>query len=160
MVARLADQALDWPEDRRDGPARYRVPRTEDCTLSSEELPRLVKQRRAHSAVALGLKDGTLQQEPCELCGEPVTVAHHDDYDKPLDVRWLCASHHTLVHNAVNRDRDKSADWRGLIESGTMTFRTFRDRVETVERVTMVVRLVDGEYVKLGLWIPARKTEG
>lgn len=24
--------------------------------------------------------------------------AHHDDYSKPLEVRWLCPSHHKLHH--------------------------------------------------------------
>lgn len=23
---------------------------------------------------------------------------HHEDYDRPLDVRWLCARHHADVH--------------------------------------------------------------
>ena len=41
---------------------------------------------------------GRLSVQPCEMCGRP-GQAHHDDYDKPLDVRWLCtvchAEHHT-----------------------------------------------------------------
>ena len=40
----------------------------------------------------------TLRSEPCEVCGATKTVAHHDDYAKPLDVRWLCRSHHALLH--------------------------------------------------------------
>jgi hypothetical protein len=26
---------------------------------------------------------------------------HHDDYSKPLDVRWFCRRHH-LLHHAPN----------------------------------------------------------
>lgn len=31
----------------------------------------------------------------CETIGE----AHHDDYSKPLDVRWLCKLHHEELHH-------------------------------------------------------------
>jgi hypothetical protein len=41
---------------------------------------------------------GRLIRQPCEVCGEKKVEAHHDDYDKPLDVRWLCKAHHTDVH--------------------------------------------------------------
>lgn len=35
----------------------------------------------------------------CEVCGRTRNVdAHHDDYAKPLDVRWLCRSHHRKLH--------------------------------------------------------------
>ena len=26
------------------------------------------------------------------------TIAHHDDYNRPLTVRWLCKTHHGLWH--------------------------------------------------------------
>ena len=36
--------------------------------------------------------------EPCEVCGIPESHAHHDDYSRPLDVRWLCEKHHKQLH--------------------------------------------------------------
>jgi hypothetical protein len=35
---------------------------------------------------------------PCEVCGGPGDHKHHDDYTKPLEVRWLCRKHHAEVH--------------------------------------------------------------
>jgi ribosomal protein S27AE len=49
-------------------------------------------------------KDGKLVRQPCEVCGSPKTHAHHDDYARPLEVRWLCALHHVKWHkNLKNR---------------------------------------------------------
>jgi len=43
---------------------------------------------------------GTLVKAPCEVCGSDKTEKHHDDYDKPLEVRWLCRQHHLEHHRA------------------------------------------------------------
>ena len=52
----------------------------------------------AHSAVAQAIKSKKLEKLTCEFCFSKDTVAHHDDYSKPLDVRWLCRLHHAEVH--------------------------------------------------------------
>lgn len=39
-----------------------------------------------------------LPKKPCEVCGQIKAQAHHDDYNKPLDVRWLCHQHHVEWH--------------------------------------------------------------
>lgn len=41
---------------------------------------------------------GALTPEPCEDCGNPEVVMHHDDYSKPLQVNWLCQEHHEALH--------------------------------------------------------------
>jgi hypothetical protein len=42
---------------------------------------------------------GLLIKKPCEVCGVNEKVeAHHDDYTKPLEVRWLCKAHHQEHH--------------------------------------------------------------
>ena len=45
------------------------------------------------------VKRGLLVKQPCEVCGTDENVeAHHDDYMRPLDVRWLCRTHHGEHH--------------------------------------------------------------
>lgn len=57
------------------------------------------KKLRTHQAVARAVGKGTLIPKPCEICGEVENVhAHHDDYAKPLVVRWLCSEHHIAWH--------------------------------------------------------------
>jgi hypothetical protein len=56
--------------------------------------------RYAHGAVHNAIKYGRLKPEPCR-CGTQKTEAHHEDYTKPLDVRWLCKKHH------VEADKEK-----------------------------------------------------
>lgn len=41
---------------------------------------------------------GKIIRGDCEVCGAPNAQAHHDDYSKPLDVRWFCATHHKMYH--------------------------------------------------------------
>jgi ribosomal protein S27AE len=37
-------------------------------------------------------------KKPCERCGATVAQMHHDDYSKPLAVRWLCGRCHGIEH--------------------------------------------------------------
>ena len=53
---------------------------------------------KAKKAVHYALKIGKLIKQPCEKCGAEKADAHHDDYAKPLEVRWLCRSHHIAWH--------------------------------------------------------------
>ena len=57
------------------------------------------KKYKATNMVNNAIRDKKLFSEPC-FCGEEKTVAHHDDYDKPLNVRWLCQAHHKQWHAA------------------------------------------------------------
>jgi hypothetical protein len=52
----------------------------------------------AHSAVNNAKRRGKLYPKPCEICGSIKSEAHHDDYMKKLEVRWLCSTHHHSIH--------------------------------------------------------------
>lgn len=41
---------------------------------------------------------GKMERKPCEVCGKPNSHAHHEDYARPLEVKWLCPKHHKEAH--------------------------------------------------------------
>ena len=53
---------------------------------------------RARRAVRTEIEAGRMVRGPCEVCGDDNTQAHHDDYDKPLEIRWLCPVDHAAIH--------------------------------------------------------------
>ncbi len=56
------------------------------------------KKKYCHTEVYKALKNGRLKKGKCEICGEVKVHGHHDDYNKPLIVRWLCSKHHIEHH--------------------------------------------------------------
>ena len=58
--------------------------------------------KRVGHMVDLAVKKGVLVRSPCEICNKLPSQAHHDDYNKPLEVRWLCVTHHREWHR-INR---------------------------------------------------------
>lgn len=65
------------------------------------------EKKRAAVAVNNALRDGRLTRQPCEVCGARAQ-GHHDDYSKPLEVRWLCSTHHA-AHHAALRELERAA---------------------------------------------------
>ena len=58
----------------------------------------------AHSAVAKAIRNGLLIRMPCIRCGKEKSEAHHEDYDKPLEVMWLCTSCHKQRHKELKAE--------------------------------------------------------
>ena len=64
---------------------------------------------RTRAAVNAAVQRGDLVPQPCEVCGTEgkrddgrrLVQGHHDDYSKPLAVRWLCPTHHGELHQQV-----------------------------------------------------------
>jgi hypothetical protein len=68
--------------------------------IQQERYPDRVNARRL---VYNEIRSGRLIKQPCEICGDLKVQAHHDDYAKPLEVRWLCKKHHRYtVHDGKN----------------------------------------------------------
>ena len=56
------------------------------------------EQYEAYKKLSVATRNGSLVRMPCEVCSEKKSEAHHDDYEKPLEVRWLCKKHHAEHH--------------------------------------------------------------
>jgi hypothetical protein len=63
--------------------------------------------RDAEFAVAKALKSGLLQKLPCSICGNEKSESHHENYEKPLDVVWLCRQHHRARHVEIQNQQRK-----------------------------------------------------
>lgn len=69
--------------------------RSVTCARYVEKNP---KKRSAHILVGNSIRSGKLIPEVCSVCGCAEVHAHHCDYDKPLEVDWLCSEHHNDWH--------------------------------------------------------------
>jgi len=60
---------------------------------------------RANNQVARAIRAGTLTRpSECSRCGSACRAeGHHADYDKPLDVEWLCKPCHARITGAAIR---------------------------------------------------------
>jgi hypothetical protein len=58
---------------------------------------------QARQEVLKALRKGLLVKRPCEVTGCKIkkVEAHHDDYSKPLEVRWRCRRHHRELENRL-----------------------------------------------------------
>lgn len=61
------------------------------------------RKRAAHTLLKNAIRDGKLRRMPCEKCGSPRSQGHHENYDEPLVVVWLCAKHHSERHKEMRK---------------------------------------------------------
>lgn len=80
--------------------AQWRKAHPESVLISSRRdfAKRDPEKLRARHKLRYAVRKGRLVRQPCERCGATPTHAHHHDYSKPLDVRWLCRRCHRMEH--------------------------------------------------------------
>lgn len=55
----------------------------------------------ARSYLKRAIQAGRVNREPCSMCGKERAEGHHEDYDQPLLIVWLCPSCHRALHNNI-----------------------------------------------------------
>ena len=103
ILARCKEYRDEHQEERRiKGRVYYRKYRDRFLAYKKKRRIAYPERTKSHDKVHRAIKSGRLIPEPCEECGQEEGIqAHHDDYTKPLDVRWLCRSCHKYLHVGV-----------------------------------------------------------
>jgi hypothetical protein len=62
------------------------------------------RRTKAQRAVAYAIRTAKLVRQPCVRCGNPKSHAHHESYDYPLEVMWLCPPCHKQRHKELKEE--------------------------------------------------------
>ncbi len=71
--------------------------------------PEQKKKRRARAAIYTDTSRGYIKRQPCEVCGDPKTQAHHYlgyDWENAKKVRHLCFKHHREEEARIKKEFD------------------------------------------------------
>ena len=59
--------------------------------------------KKCKDAYRYALNVGKLKRGVCDVCGAVEVDGHHTDYEKPLEVVWLCREHHLEAHALLRK---------------------------------------------------------
>lgn len=70
--------------------------------LSREYRNKYPERIKAVNKINSEILKGNIKRQPCVICGDIKSEAHHPDYNKPLYIIWLCKRHHKKFHAKQN----------------------------------------------------------
>lgn len=79
---------------------KYLMKPEEQNSYKNGGIPIFEKEKRikARSTLNHAIRDGKLKRQPCARCKDVNSQAHHENYDFPLKVIWLCFKCHRIKH--------------------------------------------------------------
>lgn len=78
-----------------------RIHRLNDRSWSKRRDARFPEKYTARKLLRKAVASGKVKRGRCDVCGKKETHGHHEDYSKPLEVRWLCSQHHMDRHREM-----------------------------------------------------------
>lgn len=100
ILKRTKEYQKNHQEQRKETLKRYyHNHKDSESARQKEYIENNHKKYLAHRAVRSAVLKGVLDHQPCSVCGEIKAEAHHDDYSKPLEVKWLCHKCHMMWHS-------------------------------------------------------------
>ena len=94
------EKVREYDRARGKNPERIKAQVEITRAWRAEDSRRIV----AHNSVAKAIRSGLLVRMPCIRCRKEKTEAHHEDYDKPLEVMWLCNPCHKQRHKELKAE--------------------------------------------------------
>ena len=102
VEARAAYQETDAFRESRIKANKKFYEENKDKRMEAQRESRVINRgkHRAREMVAYAVSKGTLlKPDCCETCGSSSSLeGHHCDYNKPLEVMWLCSECHGKWH--------------------------------------------------------------
>ncbi len=90
--------------DKKRYPESARQSKCKSCTWQAKKAkinknPKEKRKVYIRNETRKAIKRGRLVKTPCEVCEDKRVEAHHEDYTKVLEVRWLCRPCHMEAHD-------------------------------------------------------------
>ncbi len=60
-----------------------------------------IEKVRARNIVSYAIRKGVLIRGCCAVCRRPKAQAHHENYNNPFAIVWLCKKHHMERHRKL-----------------------------------------------------------
>lgn len=119
-----AKQGLQWkasnPEKVKSWVLRYQKAHPEKARVWNNAATRKWKaankdKRVAQHKISNSIRDKKLLRQECVVCTKlglrAPGQAHHSDYNRPLDVTWLCHKHHRAWHKVFIAEEKTEQPW-------------------------------------------------
>jgi len=102
--------------------------------MNQRQIARNKIKEQAYKIYNSAIRSGELKRGVCDVCGTSDNIhGHHPNYNKPLDVIWLCAKHHRELHKRIGcnhgyYDSPIKIDTTKLITTKELTLLTGKTR--------------------------------
>ena len=100
-VYRACKRYVDGKSEKKQ-PPKQRINLTKYSSLSDSQ--KFKSNARAYANTYL--RRGAIKKEKCRSCGKEQTEMHHSDYNKPLDIIWVCRRCHMNIHRGIDSPKN------------------------------------------------------